>query len=147
MDHKMYLVKIEPVYSQGVGHFELITDNVKYVEHFLNELDRYKNYLKQLEENMEEWEFYEYVYKLVDFNSNTNKCSGHCVYDKYYFGNEEKIDRIILWEKNLDCSTELENFEYNNVVYKNNYVYNFFDDPSKPIYIDNFDIIGKNYLK
>lgn len=157
----MYLVSIEPIYSQGVGHFELITDNPKYVLIFLNELNRYKEYLKDVEEIIDGWEFYSTVYKLVDFIDCTSKCSGHCIFYSYCVGNgdgngdgngngdedKDKDGDEIKWDKKLLSNDELEVFEYSNISYKNNYVYNFFDDPTKPIYIDDFDIIGKNYLK
>lgn len=159
----MYLVSIEPIYSQGVGHFELITDNPKYVLIFLNELNRYKEYLKNNDENIDEWEFCSTVHKLVDFIDCTSKCYGHCIWKSYCVGNGDgDRDRDgdkdgdgdgdgngneIEWNKKLLSNDELEVFEYSNISYKNNYVYNFFDDLTKPIYIDNFDIIGKNYLK
>jgi hypothetical protein len=67
----MYLIRIEPVYSQGVGHFELLTNNLKLVNKFRNELVRYKNYLKNEEPyNLDCWEFYEYVYKLINYEPN-----------------------------------------------------------------------------
>lgn len=145
----MYLVKIEPVYSQGVGWFDLITDNTKYVKLFLNELDRYKNYLKDNELNVEEWEFYEYVFKLDNIDYVNNKCGGYCIYKSYYIGDQQKNDVIIDYNKQINEDCEYENFfhEYENFELKINYVYNWFDCPSTQIHISNFDIIGKNYLK
>jgi len=140
----MYLVKIEPIYSQGVGWFELITENKKYIEDFINELKRFKNYLKESGEDIENWEFYEYIFKLVDIDYENNKCKGYCIYESNYSGDEEKISKIIDFDKQIDENIdEHESFEYNPVDLKINYVYNFYEYPVKQIYYDDFDIIGK----
>jgi hypothetical protein len=145
----MYLIRIEPVYSQGVGHFELITNNIEYVELFRNELHRYKEFLKNDDpDDLECWEFYEYVYKLVDYNQSNNKFKGYCLLDKKYSGNFKKLNKLgknILNYK-ITKSDVLDDFDYDDNILAD-YVYNYIDNEIKPIHISNFDIIGKKYLK
>ena len=43
----MFFVSIEAMYSQGVGDYVLITDDVKNIELFRNQLLIYKNYLEK----------------------------------------------------------------------------------------------------
>lgn len=50
----MYYISIEPVYSQGVGNYELITDNIDNVYKMMNELLKYK---QTLDYDLS-WEFY-----------------------------------------------------------------------------------------
>lgn len=144
----MYCIRIEPVYSQGVGHFELVTNNIEYVELFRNELHRYKEYIKNDDsENLECWEFYEYVYKLVDYNQSINKFKGFCVWSKIYLGDFKKkpLSKKIL-NQNPKQTSIFEEFEYNKPV-QLDYVYNYIGIEKKPIPINHFDIIGKNNLK
>lgn len=140
----MYLVSIAPIYSQGVGNFELITDNIENIKKFRNELYRYKNYLVSLDSSdMDSWEFYEYIYKLVNYKPNKYYFNGYCVWEHCYAGKFSKLKNFANINLNKN-NTKIENFETSMQL---NYVYNNFDDNMEPIYIDNFDIIGKNYLK
>lgn len=146
----MYLVRIEPVYSQGVGYFELVTNNVDNVKKFIDELHRYKNYLYELDpSDIDGWEFYEIIYKLTNYipEKNDKIFNGYCIFNKCYYGN---------FNDDVDIKNKLENkfLEINNIIKFENdkqilvdNVYNYFDTSIKPIHIDNFDIIGKNYLK
>lgn len=147
----MYLVRIEPVYSQGVGYFELVTNNIKNVKKFRKELYRYANYVYELDpSDIDSWEFYEYIFKLNNYipEENDKEFNGYLVYDKYYcrrIKNMETITKIKL-EKQIEKICDLEEFENDEQILVD-YVYNHIDASIKPIHIDNFDIIGKNYLK
>lgn len=147
----MYLVRIEPVYSQGVGHFELITDNINNVKKFRNELYRYQNYVWKLDpSDINSWEFYEYIYKLIDYipDENDKIFNGYCIYDKCYKGKFNKIDTISKNKLNEQISKIEDTMEFeNDEQILIDHVYNYIDISIKPIHIDNFDIICKNYLK
>jgi hypothetical protein len=72
--------------------------------------------------------------------------NGYCLFEKIYSGNFPKLyklDKNIL--NNPIKSKDLESFEYNDIILLD-YVYNYIDIAIKPIHINNFDIIGKNYL-
>lgn len=153
--HIMYLVRIEPVYSQGVGYFELVTNNIKNVKKFRKELYKYANHVYELDpSDIDSWEFYEYIFKLNNYipEENDKEFNGYLVYDKYYCGrikNMETITKIKLEkqiEKQIEKNCDLEEFENDEQILVD-YVYNHIDTSIKPIHIDNFDIIGKNYLK
>lgn len=155
----MYLVRIEPVYSQGVGYYELITDNIRHINKFRNELVRYKNHLKNEDEDegendLDDWEFYEYVYKLTDYSENSNTYNGYCLYNKVYSGDFDDSELVKLGANDLDKleeerdkseEKEFEEFEYDNVVLLNYvYNYNYIDTTIKPKHVNNFDILTLN---
>lgn len=141
----MYLVQIEPVYFQGVGNFEMITDNVENIELFRNELVRYKNYLTKIDfDDLEHWEFFETIYKLVDFDVNKTTFSGYCISNMCYDGDFEKLIENV--DYLCEGKIEIVNFEYD-VPFKIDHVNNNIDSSVKPIHINDFDIVGKNYLK
>ena len=58
---EMYIVIIEPMYSQGVGSHILLTDKKSSVEKFRNELVKLAKSLNDLEG----WIFYEFVYEMT----------------------------------------------------------------------------------
>lgn len=146
---QMYLIRIEQVYSQCVRHFELVTNNIMFIDKFRNELVRYKNHLLDLDsDDLDNWEFYEYVYYLINYNSNINVFNGYCLYEKIYSDNFCRLDRFDenILRNPIKSTNVLESFEYNDPILLH-HVYNYIDITIIPIYIDNFDIIGKNYLK
>jgi hypothetical protein len=147
----MYLVRIEPVYSQGVGYFELVTNNIKNVKKFRKELYKYANYVYEFNpSDIDSWEFYEYIFKLNNYipEENDKEFNGYLAYNKDYCGrikNMETVTKIKL-EKQIQKNYDLEEFEYDKQILID-HVYNYFDINIKPIHIENFDIIGENYLK
>ncbi len=145
----MYLIRIEPVYSQGVGHFELITDNIDYINLFRNQLVKYKNYLNDSDfDDIEHWEFYEYIYKLINYDVDKKNFKGYCLWDKKYSGNFKKLNKLgkNILNRKINKSDILDDFEYDDNILAD-YVYNYIGIEKKPTHISNFDIIGKNYLK
>ena len=148
----MYLIRIEPVHSQGVGHFELVTNNIHFINQFRNELVRYKNHLKNeySEDELDCWDFYEYIYKIINYKPKSKKFDGYCLHEKIYSGNFRRLynlknNKNIFTQLN-ELSKNLESFEYNDIILLD-YVYNYIDIEIKPIHINNFDIIGNNYIK
>lgn len=147
----MYIIQIESVYSQGVGHFELFTDNIKFINKFRNEIVRYKNDLEKMypedEDEIELWDFYEDNYKITDYKPNKKKFKCYCIHKNVYPGNFDKLDnieKILSQEKYSEINSHI--MEYDNTILPD-YVYNYIDINKKPIHINKFDILGKNYKK
>ena len=145
--YKMFSISIEPTYSQGVGNFELITDNIENIKKFRNELLRYKNHLVS-SDDVDGWEFHECIYKLIDFvpNKNNKIFNGICLWNEYYFDDFGELKSFTNIDFNKLDTNKIYKFEYNEPIIVN-HVYNYIDTSIKPIHIDNFDIIGKNYFK
>jgi hypothetical protein len=143
----VYLVQIEPVYTQGVGHYQLITNNIQYVDAFRNQLVNYKNDLKKhfSDDELEcSWELNEYIYKLVDYDETKMEFNGYCVHDKKYAGNFEQlvdVDVHLLNGVHLLENQKISEFEYDNVLLLD-YVYNFIDSNEEPVHISHFQIIN-----
>ena len=63
----MYFCRMEPVYSQGVGGFVLLTNDIKNVKKMYKQIYNYARYiLKYDEEDAELWEFYVYIYESIN---------------------------------------------------------------------------------
>lgn len=138
----MYFVIIEPMYSQGVGNYVLLTDNVKNIDKFRLQLFNYKNYIKTAcndDNDLDLWEFYEYVYKITNITNikKTNIYEGITLLEKSHNGDYNFVE----------CNYEQNNQKKSEVIYEDdkklklNYVYNNIDSSKKPCIIDAFDIL------
>lgn len=136
---KMYLVSIEPVYSQGVGDYVMITNDIKNVEKLRMELFKYKDYLGTIGEDLEDWEFHEHVYKITNIKKNKKDCvySGYMLFGRYNRGSYTY--------ENCDYTTVNDNIEivYECNTLKENFVQNNVNNSKKPTNINTFDILKK----
>lgn len=137
--NQLYWISIEPVYSQGVGNYEMITANKQHIEKFRMEQFNFSKHLVSNGEDADDmvgWEFYEYVYKI---NNITNNESNEIVYNitllhkQIYYCNTDKLAQI-----DYNCLNELEEtleYDYELIL---DMVYNNVDCSIGPIPIDLF---------
>lgn len=138
-----YYVYFEPIYSQGVGSFEMITSSISNVELFLNEFDKYIKYLETIDDDIENWEFYENVYVLENYKNNMCEFNAKCIYKKYFTGTNIQQNRKI----NFNMCTQnkiSQKIKFDNVPKLNN-VYVNYEFPPLEIEFKNFNILKKNY--
>lgn len=140
-----WYVCFEPVYSQGIGNFEMITKNIKNIKLFLNEFDKYKNYLETIDGNIENWEFYEYVYEIFNYDENKILYDAICIYKKYHVGKNIET-RKINFQKDNNINGQIEKINFDHKVKLNN-VYINYEYPPLEIEFKHFDILQKNYTK
>jgi|SaaInlV_150m_DNA_4_1039716.scaffolds.fasta_scaffold03020_2 hypothetical protein len=84
----MYIVIIEPLYSQGVGCHLLATKKKSSVEKFRNELVKVKNSL----DDLEGWVFYEYVYEMTHIDN--DEVFGNMIHEHVYDETFKKLIKI-----------------------------------------------------
>lgn len=134
----MYFIIIEPVYSQGVGNYIMLTDNVENIDKFRLQLFNYKNYVKTIDD-VEEWEFYEYVYKVTDVKriKKDHIYEGILLLQNCHHGDYDYQEHTYDQNDNLKSEVIYEN----NKKLKMNYVYNNIDNSKKPCHINIFDIL------
>lgn len=139
---KTYFVLIEPVFSQGVGDYCMITNDITKIDLLRNQLFSFKNYVanKSIDE-MDYWEFYEYVDCLTEitFCKNEYIYFGYNLHYNCYNGNFDKLLKIN-WKDNKTPLKNSKIYNYNekmelDVVYNNVYY------PPIKTNIDEFDIL------
>lgn len=139
----MFLVMVEPMYSQGVGNYTMVTDNFEHVTKLRKELYYYKNYIRYIEEDNEltGWVFYEYIYEITSVidDDGTFKYYGKELFEKTNEG-EYDFQDLVLDELIDGCD--------NNICYVYDYnwemcmdmVYNNIDETTKPCNIEQFKL-------
>jgi hypothetical protein len=137
----LYYISIEPICSQGVGNYEMITNNINYGEKLRQELFKFAKYIKSLNDfDVCEWVFSEHIYKVNEIDENneiTYKISNIHSQD-YNFNIVELVQ--IDWNFQIDTAETLECDEK----LKLNMVYNNIDNSVKPCKINKFNILKKN---
>lgn len=122
----MYLITIEPMYSQGVGDYLMVTNKIKNVEKLRKQLHKYsKNIYSMYNNNKEDtigWEFYEYIYKITEIKLNDNDDKeywGHLISHHIYEPGYKyiKINYAHISNK-LECVNEYSNLDVD-IVYDN----------------------------
>lgn len=104
----MYIILIEPLYSQGTGMFRMKTENINNAEIFRQELLKFRNWLVTTDDEIDAWEFNEYIYKLDDSDDNKEWYDGYLVAKNEYSG--EKFNKLkkINWTKMKSKTLETE---------------------------------------
>jgi len=139
----MFFISIEPVYSQGVGSFHLLTESIENAEKFRLELFNFKNNLLRNSSTLKEslnklrgWEFYEYVYKITEIKKENDifNVYGFLILKKCYIGNFKKLNKIN-WKRKRSQDVK--------IIYKDdnidvNIVYNTMSTDIKPCHINDF---------
>lgn len=136
----MYFVIIEPVCSQGVGNYILLTNKKENVNKLRRELEKFKNYLKNINEELNEWEFYEYVYWVTKTTSTKNKTKymGFLIVFKYYQGDYDYLESTYSTD---DINKRIETIYENNDKFELDYVYDFISS-KPPCHINKFNILS-----
>jgi len=108
---------MEPVYSQGVGGFELLTNDIKNVKKMYKQIYNYARYIiDEDDEDSELWEFYVYIYESINDSTYKLVCkynglSPKKLPNKIEFNVDEEI------EEDLDkiCNIDKINKIYNEI--------------------------------
>lgn len=135
--NELYWISIEPVYTQGVGNYEMVTRNKDHIQKF--RMEQF-NFSKRLASNGEDevgWEFYEYIYRI---NNITVGKSNEIIYNltqlhkQIYSFDIEELTPINF---NIESNEPEETLEYDNELILD-MVYNNVDCSIGPIRIESF---------
>lgn len=73
----LFLVSIEPVYSQGVGGYYMISSNIENIQKFRNQLVEMREYIVKNEpEEIESWYFVENVFRINSIDEENESMNG-----------------------------------------------------------------------
>ena len=142
-----YLIHIEPMYTEGVGGYYMVTTNITNAEIFRQELLKYKNNIEHTwdkNEKMCGWIFYEYIYKIIDIkqtNDNEYEYVLVLLHKCEYEPSKQKFYKLknVNWKKKISKSKiETRN---ENVLLKLNYVYNTVTDKWNNVALKKFNIL------
>lgn len=142
-----YLISLEPMYTQGVGNFFMITSNKYFGEIFRQEIFKYKNHIVNTENDLCGWVFYENIYKVLSIKQLNDEEFEYALEEIHSYEyepnkhNDSKIKKVN-WKKcikNKNCSEH----NYNKLL-KENYVYNSIDDKISEINLKYFNMLMWN---
>lgn len=143
----MFLTIIEPMYTQGVGNYAMVTDNFEHVTKLRKELYNYKNYIRYIENDKEltGWVFYEYIYEITSIidDDGTFKYYGKELFSQTNEG-EYDFQDLVLNELIDDCDNDICYVYDHNKKMCLDMVYNNIDGTVLPSNIEQFKLC--NYV-
>lgn len=141
--NNMYLVIIEPIYSQSVGNYVLVTKNVQHINKIRRELEKYKDYVMKELDDIDEWQFDESVDKITEITIKDDYVNykGYNLFLKRNVGNYKFEESSYDDNENNKNDKKIVNIFSNGKILKTDYVYDFIDNSNKPIHVNQFTLL------
>lgn len=138
-----YFICLEPLYTQGVGEFYMITTDKNYGEIFRQELLKYKNYIVDTFNDLVGWIFYENIYKIINITQVDDDVYEYTLEEIHSYEyepskyNNSKMKKV-KWEKKIKNKNYITR---DDKLLKENYVYNTINSNVSEINLISFNIL------
>jgi hypothetical protein len=149
IDNKVnkYFIRIESMYTQGVGDFYMISSNKTSIEMLRMELlknIKYIEYTCVVDGDLCGWVFYEDIYKIISvkpLDDKYNEYTLYLIHSHEYEPSKCKVKNIkkINWNKTINKKYVVTR---ENEIMKEDFVYNTISNEYDIINIHNFNILG-----
>jgi len=140
-----YYIHIEPMFTQGVGGYHMVTSDITNAEVFRQELLKYKNYVEHNHnENTCGWVFYEYIYKIIDIKQMIDGDYQYVlmpIHEYEYEPDKQKFYKLkkVNWKKKI-VKSKIETREEENLL-KFDHIYNTITERWNNIALKEFNIL------